>query len=304
MYLNFRYEKCGRQYQNKNDERCKKHEESCNREAQCTHDYILDLVEERKLGFITKYRELSDAVIATKPDCPIGYSSELVYSDPVRNRELPKTHFNYAQMEFLVFIHGLGEKNKAKKLTPEKGARLMRLVGTAEGAAMMPHEEYMTASDTGCRKFSYKELLLVDQIRSQMSRKHAELVSSMIKVQGVSAVTVPAGAPSDQLISEVSRQPSGEMNDNDIAHHQGEDVAVQNEMEDVVVQNEVEDDVVYDDHEIDKGMLSCYCRGTVIDDNDTVCCCHCDKKFHTKCVQMSCQHEYMCYKCMFYSQMK
>lgn len=80
---------------------------------------------------------------------------------------------------FIVWVHGLGEKkvsgNGAVKVSPEQAEKVMRLVGTAEGAAKYPQEEYMAVTD-GRKRFMLVELQDSYQLKGYLGKARADLV--------------------------------------------------------------------------------------------------------------------------------
>ena len=84
------------------------------------------------------------------------------------------------KLGFIVWVHGLGEKkvsgNGAVKISPEQAERLMWIVGTNEGAAQYPNEEYMNTDD-GKKRFKLIELQDSYQLKGYLGKTRAVLVS-------------------------------------------------------------------------------------------------------------------------------
>jgi hypothetical protein len=87
----------------------------------------------------------------------------------------PQSQHSAAVYKFVVFIHGLGEKNKSDKVTSVKAHKAMTLKGTIEGMRLFPNEEYMKVNLYNIPDFQMVECLDVGQIKSYMGKPHSQL---------------------------------------------------------------------------------------------------------------------------------
>jgi hypothetical protein len=87
-----------------------------------------------------------------------------------KTRWSSRKQYTAKQREFLKWSFSLGLKNINQKLTSEKAAAVMKVVGTAEGAKMFPHESYMACSADGKPRFARSELVEKYEIKSFFSR--------------------------------------------------------------------------------------------------------------------------------------
>jgi hypothetical protein len=90
-----------------------------------------------------------------------------------------RTKYTEKQMRFLQWAFELGAKNEAKKLTAERAAEIMALVGTAEGQKRYPHDPCMSVTCTGTPTFARSELVEKWEIKSFFSRTNSVAVKNM-----------------------------------------------------------------------------------------------------------------------------
>jgi hypothetical protein len=84
-------------------------------------------------------------------------------------------------MKFLQWAFNLGAKSESKKLTPERAAELMALVGTTEGQQRYPNDPYMAASQNGKPLFTVSQLIEKYEIKSFFSRTNSTAVKKMFQ---------------------------------------------------------------------------------------------------------------------------
>jgi hypothetical protein len=91
------------------------------------------------------------------------------------------SRFTLGQMEFVLFVQGLGDKTvttsaTCSKTVPRVAEEGMLRKGTAAGENLFPNQPYMRAHEHGQRAFRLEDLLDAQQIKAQMSIKRSELV--------------------------------------------------------------------------------------------------------------------------------
>ena len=91
-----------------------------------------------------------------------GYARKMRWSSRMR--------YSAEQIAFLKWAFSLGKWNINQKLTAEKAAELMKLVGTAEVAAKYPNEKYMAQQANGQPSFARNQLIEKYEIKSSFSR--------------------------------------------------------------------------------------------------------------------------------------
>jgi hypothetical protein len=77
-----------------------------------------------------------------------------------------RTKYTDKQMRFLKWAFDLGAKEESKKITAERAAKLMPLVGTEEGEKRHPYDSYMKKNGAGGCLFSRAELVEKWEIKS------------------------------------------------------------------------------------------------------------------------------------------
>ena len=92
-----------------------------------------------------------------------------------------RTKYSEAQLSFLKWAFNLGAKDESKKLTPERAAEVMSLVGTEEGQKRYPNDPFMRVSSNGNPIFSISELVEKYEIKSFFSRTNSVAVKTMFK---------------------------------------------------------------------------------------------------------------------------
>jgi len=112
------------------------------------------------------------AFVPTMPS--VGWAAKVKVA---RAGGLPK--FSEAQMHFVLWCYNRGVKSKGDKLSPIVAAELMRLHGTALGAARFPEDEYWTARPTPT--FRAPELLDHWRIRPWFSTQKAKIQAAAKK---------------------------------------------------------------------------------------------------------------------------
>ena len=80
------------------------------------------------------------------------WKAKIIFHQPGFARKIcwsSRTRYTEKQIDFLRWAFGLGLKNINQKLTAEKAAALMKVVGTEEGAKLYPKDKYMAKAKDG-----------------------------------------------------------------------------------------------------------------------------------------------------------
>jgi hypothetical protein len=101
----------------------------------------------------------------------LGYARKMRWST--------RTKYSGKQIGFLKWAFSLGQTNINRKLTAEKAAEVMKLVGTTKGAKRFPEEAYMKCSADGKPAFFRSELIEKYEIKSFFSRTKAEIMKQL-----------------------------------------------------------------------------------------------------------------------------
>ena len=112
-----------------------------------------------------------------------GFARKIRWSSRTRYTERwsSRTRYTEKQIDFLRWAFGLGLKNINQKLTAEKAAALMKVVGTEEGAKLYPKDKYMAKAKDGKPLFSRSELIEKHEIKSFFSRAKGDNVKKAVK---------------------------------------------------------------------------------------------------------------------------
>ena len=107
------------------------------------------------------------------------WKAKILFHQPGFARKIrwsSRTRYTEKQIDFLRWAFGLGLKNINQKLTAEKAAALMKVVGTEEGAKLYPKDKYMAKAKDGKPLFSRSELIEKYEIKSFFSRAKGDNV--------------------------------------------------------------------------------------------------------------------------------
>ena len=92
-----------------------------------------------------------------------------------------RTRYSQRQLGFLKWAFNLGAKDDSKKLTAEKAAEIMTIVGTKEGEKRFPNEGYMKQTESGHAFFSRAEWIEKYEIKSFFSKTNSDAVKQVFK---------------------------------------------------------------------------------------------------------------------------
>lgn len=93
-----------------------------------------------------------------------------------------RTRYSPSQLQFLEWAFSLGKKDANRKITAEKAADVMRVVGTNVGHQMFPDEPYMRPTPTDEAKFFRHDLIEKYEIKSFFSRKKSEIMKDLARM--------------------------------------------------------------------------------------------------------------------------
>jgi hypothetical protein len=104
-----------------------------------------------------------------------------------RKTSVKSVYLNAKQMEFVLFVQGLGDESVSGKVctktVPRDAERAMMLKGTPEGQSIFPGSPQMAPQASGQAYFKCTEWLDAQQLKAQMSKTRGKLVKQLANLE-------------------------------------------------------------------------------------------------------------------------